>query len=241
MKRLLPGLALSLLLLLPLAGDGRIHLVVAANQAPPYRTLTDGSWGGFYFAVFDLLAQRLGITYQVVEAPVARALDLLRDGTADLMLGPLRTGEREAFMLFTAASFPAERKVFYVKPGQPDIRVWADLRGLTISILKGGSYSERFDGDKSLLKDEISDYQSAVRKVANDRSDAVVMPELQGDTLLRGMGLKLAKCSLFLEGTPSHIAFSRLSKNLAIVPALEKAMERLYADGSIDRLLTAYR
>jgi polar amino acid transport system substrate-binding protein len=230
----------ALFLAAPLAAE-RPQLMVATNQAPPYRVLVNGVWAGLYFEVFDLLAQRAGFTYQVIEAPVARGLKLLQDGAADVMLGPLRTAEREAYLQFTAAAFPAERKVFYVRPGSPAIRDWVDLRGRTVSLLKGGAYSPRFDGDHDIIKDELSDYLSAVRKVAAKRSDAVLMPELQGDTLLREAGIELEKSSLVIEGAPSYIVFSRLSRHLDLIPALEKAMAQFQADGTIDRLVAKYR
>jgi polar amino acid transport system substrate-binding protein len=225
---------------MPLAAE-RPQLVVAANQAPPYRVLGEGAWGGFYFEVFDLLAQRAGFTYQVIEAPVVRGLKLLQDGAADVMLGPLRTAECEAYLHFTAAAFPAERKVFYLRPGSPAIRDWADLRGRTVSVLKGGAYSPRFDGDHDIIKDELSDYLSAIRKVAGKRSDAALMPELQGDILLREAGIELEKSPLVIEGAPSCIVFSRHSRHLDLVPALEKAMAQFQANGTIDRLVAKYR
>ena len=194
MKHIVAGLILMLGGLCLLQAESRPHLVIVANQAPPYRILDHGQWHGFYFDVFDLLAQRAGITYEVIEAPVARGLTMLQRGSADLMLGPVHTKEREIYMVFTAATFPAERKVFYVKPDKVKINTWSDLQGLTVSILKGGAYSELFEQDSRIIKDEVSDYLGAIRKVANSRSDAVLMPELQGDALIRSSGVTLGKC-----------------------------------------------
>lgn len=238
------GLVVLALLLGPLgavvAQTGQPSVRVVGNHAPPYRIVEHGVFRGIYIDAFREVARRAGFSVEFHEAPTARALLMLDSGEADVMLGPNRTPEREAFLVFTKATFPSEPKVFYSNLGGV-VDNYHDLAGKTIAVVRSAVYFEPFDSDLGLIKEVAPDYESALRKVEAGRNDVVIAPELQGDYLVRSLGLKLVKAAYRVEGRPSHIALSRRSPVLALQGTIEATLEALMADGTWDRIVARYR
>ena len=118
---------------------------------------------------------------------------MMRLGEADIMLGPNRNAEREAYMAYTGAYFPPADKAFYVYPGTPAITSYEDLAGKAVAVQAGAKYFERFDSDRSLRKVECQDYVVAMEKVLTGECDVVVMPVQLGDYLLSQENIELEK------------------------------------------------
>src|SRR3546814_12851251 len=87
-----------------------------------------------------------------MQVPYARAFAMMQNGEGDLMLGPNRTPEREAYLLYLEPALPAEPKVFVVRQNGPVIARRDDLRGLRIATLRGAHYTTDFDGDAALVR-----------------------------------------------------------------------------------------
>ena len=87
---------------------------VVGNHAPPYRIFGDNKKAGIYFDIMKEIADRLKLTVTFNKKPYKTALNMMKNGEADLMVGPNKTEERERFMIFSRAEFPRERKGFFV-------------------------------------------------------------------------------------------------------------------------------
>lgn len=230
----------SLAPLVAQAGPNVPLVRVVGNHAPPYRIVDHGEFRGIYIDAFREVARRAGFQVEFVEAPTARGIVLLETGEADVMLGPNRTPEREASLVFSRVAFPPEPKVFYAMPGIT-LGSYQDLKGKTIAVVRSAVYFEPFDTDPALTKEVAPDYESALRKVEAGRNDLAIAPELQGDFLVRALGLHLVKTSYRAAGRPSHIAFSRRSPVLGLQGAVEVGLEAVMADGTWDRIVARYR
>ena len=92
-------------------------LIVAINDAPPYRIVTETTdepvYSGIYVDVVREAARRAGIDLVFQVVPFKRALHLMESGQADLMLGPNRTEDRQQYMYYFGAALPSEPKVIY--------------------------------------------------------------------------------------------------------------------------------
>ena len=219
--------------------------VVALNHAPPYRIIknTNGNkrYSGFYVDIILEVGRRLNFSLVFKEVPFRRALHLMERGTADIMVGPNRTPEREAYMLYLNEEFTRERKAFFLRPDAPDIAQYEDLAKKRIAVLRGTVYFDRFDQDADLIKEELADYQTALKMVSKGRLATVIMPELLGDYLVGESGMNLKKATLTAEGRPSFIAVSRKSSLAKSKSLLESRLREMKADGTIDRIISRYR
>jgi polar amino acid transport system substrate-binding protein len=208
---------------------------------PPYRSHGPDGASGLYYDLLKDAAQRLGWTLKFIEVPSARALRMMQLGEADLMMGPLRTPERERFLSYGQIGLPVEDKVFYTLPGAVPVRSLADLQGRRVAVRRGKRYGGVFDTDASLQRHEVGDYRAALEMVARGRLDVAVLPERQGDIVLRESGLALVKQPFRLRGEVPYLVIARRSPWLARQAELERAFQAMHEDGSWQRVLQRYR
>jgi polar amino acid transport system substrate-binding protein len=217
---------------------------VLVNDAPPYRILgmANGApvYSGIYIDILRLIAEEVGLQLEFNELPFARAFRVMEAGGADIMLGPNRNAEREAYLRYLEPPLPREPKIFLQLPGIAPVRGYDDLAGLSIAVLRGARYFDRFDADATLEKIAVDDYAAALRLVAAGRADAAVMPELQALWLLRNSGSVLQAAPYRLPGSDSYIVLARTSPLLSRANAMEAALRRLMANGGIRRILQRY-
>jgi len=157
------------------------------------------------------------------------------------MLGPNRTPEREVYLDYLDFDISRESKVFYLREDAPDIADYNDLSGRRIAVLRGAAYFDRFDADESLHKFEVSDYKTGIRVLEGGRVDALIMPELQGDYLLKNRDHSLRKSSFVIEGRPSFIAISRKSELRRSREALLRELRAMKAEGVMASIVGRYR
>lgn len=232
-------LGLGLLHSLPLLAQAEPMRVVGSAD-PPYRVFGPGGASGLYFELMAEAARRLGWPLSFIEAPSARAFKMMEAGEADVMLGPLLTSERQRFLSYSRVQLPAEDKVFYARPESPPLRSLADLTGRLIGVHRGKRYGAAFDELQHLRLQQLNDYGVALEMVALGRLDLAVVPERQGDLLLRQRQLKLRKQALRLAGETPYLVLSRRSPWLARQVELERAFQTLREDGSWQRIVAAH-
>lgn len=238
---LLLAAALALCVPAPARADPVPEITVVGNNAPPYRIIEGEDFDGIYFEAMKEIARRARLRLKFVEAPFKRALAMMELGKADVMLGPNRTPEREAYMLYTDAAFPPADKAFYVYPGTPTVKSYPDLARMRIAVQKGMRNSVRFDKDDTLTKVECFDVVQAVEKVLTGECDALVLPEAVADYTLLMLGIELTKSEYIGQGKPSYITLSRKGRALGYQQAIEEAMAAMRADGTLEAILDRYR
>ncbi|WP_020408462.1 substrate-binding periplasmic protein [Hahella ganghwensis] len=218
-----------------------IQVRVAVNNAPPYRIIDDSQVGGLYIDIFNALADRLRWHVIYEEVPFPRALHMMEFGQADIMLGPIRRPEREAFMDYSIPAFPPERKLFLVKSQEQLIHSYQDLKDKNIGTLRGSVYFIRFDRDKSLTKIEGSNYRNLLRMLEFGRLDTVIIPELLAVALQKEMGLQFLASPYTIPGETSYITLSRKSLLKEHVREIKEALDQLKSDQTYSRLVDKYR
>jgi polar amino acid transport system substrate-binding protein len=227
----------SWLLLLP----GLVHraawsqppvLRVVGSADPPYRVFRAEGAGGLYFELLNEAVRRLGWTVNYQEVPSARALRMMEAGEADLMMGLLRTPDRERFLSYSQIQLPIEDKAFYTLPQAVPLRRFDDLLGRSIVVQRGKRYGAALHDDARLALHEVNDYRSALEMVARGRADVAILPERQGDALLAELRLGLLKQPWRLPGEVPYVVMARRSPWLPRLGELERAFQAMRADGS---------
>jgi polar amino acid transport system substrate-binding protein len=222
------------------AQDAPLRVVGSAD--PPYRVFRPAAAaGGMYYELLNEAARRLGWALRYQQVPPGRALRMMEVGEADLMMGPLRTPEREAFLSYTRIQLPAEDKAFYTLPEAAPVRDLKDLRGRRLVVQRGKRYGAALYELAELQLTEVSDYRSALEMVARGRVDVAVLPERQGDLLLREAALGLVKQPWRLPGEAPYVVLARRSAWLARQAELEQAFQAMRDDGSWQAIVARYR
>lgn len=235
-------LVIFLMLTFFLVAKGEEVFNVAVNDAPPYRIVEEGNYNGIYIDIIKEVAKEAGIKLNFSNIPFKRSLEYMKDGQVDIMLGPNKNKEREQFMYFIEeCPFPKEEKVFYVADEKNEIKKYEDLYGKTIEVLIGMVYFEKFDKDSKLNKVMASNYKNSILKVANGRSDVVIMPEQEGDYLIKKSKVKWIKSPYTIEGNLSFVAISKKSKNFEVLKEkLTKGMIAIKKKGIYQKIIKSY-
>ena len=187
------------------------------------------------------IGKRIGADIKFENQPFKRALMSIREGSADIICGPNRTAERESYMVYIDAALPRASKAFYVSPDSQTISNYEDLKSKKIATHRGSVYFARFDRDSSLKKTPVNSYEQAIKKVFIKRDDVVIMPEQEGDYLLKKLRIHLKKSPFVVEGNKAYIAISKKSSILKLRSNIEEAMSQINSDGTMERILQAYK
>ncbi|NIY75355.1 amino acid ABC transporter substrate-binding protein [Thalassospira sp. HF15] len=222
-------------------------LVVAINDAPPYRIVSDTpdgqSYEGIYVDVVREAARRAGLDLVFEVVPFKRALFLMESGDADLMLGPNRTDERLKYMYYFGAALPSEPKVIYTAPMDANVIEIEDLEHKLIGVLRGANYGWQLEEARDIRFVEAVDYETLFRMLDLGRIDALIAPELLAIQHIQKFGpFRIKKSDLVLQGQPSFIAISRKSDFFLdrSFTALEQHLVEMRQDGTFDDIYGRY-
>lgn len=242
-------LTLLLALSLPLAAGADtveapsappLTLTVGVDNAPPYRIIGPNRKSGLYLDIFQEIADRLGWQLRYREAPFRRVLRMAEQGEVDVMLGPLRTPDREQKLVFVAPAFPPERRLFFYLDDRNRITRYSDLYGKRIGVLDGAHYFHRFDQDGELVKESAARYRNLMLMMEKQRVDVVIAPELVGRYTVQNLGLDVHVSPFFFPGEASWIAVAKGSPAVAYVDDIRAALKLLEMNGTRESLILKY-
>jgi len=108
---------------------------------PPFNFAVDGVPTGYSIDYMNMIAARTGLTVEYVTGPSwGEFLDMMRDGTLDVMLNIVRTPDREEYLLYTPPY--ADNPNTILSRWEDAYSSLADLSGRTVSIPAGFFYEE---------------------------------------------------------------------------------------------------
>jgi polar amino acid transport system substrate-binding protein len=246
---LLLRLALLLLFISPswsYSQDTRIIMVT--ENWPPFRIIDEAGTSGFRGIDIDIikkLSESLKINIEIQRHPWARALEQIRSGQADIITGIAYDKKREAFMYYVPISYCSVRPVFYTKKGKGQlVQSYRDLYGPSVGYSINSAYFEPFDSDSQIKKTGLSTETQLLQVLALGRIDVIIGtdPNISYEVSRLGYG-DILEPAIYQpsENTELFIAISRKSKALALAKDIEQTLRRLLNDGTIDKIINAYR
>jgi len=164
------------------------ELKVCVDNYPPFKIVEKGKiTGGLDIELIELLTGAVGLKPKYDYAPWLRCLAYLKRGQTDFVSGITKRKDREIFLHYVEPPYKTKSvKTFYVKKGGGDsISQFKDLFGLTVGVLRGTKYFEKFDYSTRIIKHEVSDESSGLKMVQSDRLDAFITTEEVGDYLIQ--------------------------------------------------------
>lgn len=118
---------------------------------------------------------------------------------------------------------------------------YTDLSELTISLLRGSTISKQFDTDAGLQKAYDTDYVISLNKIQHGRLEAVAgaIPTIQYLAAQKGLTSMLGK-PLQLSFKPIYLQCANKSKNLQLMPELNKIIQDMHKDNSISKIIKKF-
>ena len=213
-------------------------LTMATNATfPPYEMTTDsGDIAGIDIDTAKAIAEKLGLELQVDDMEFDAALLSVQQGKADMvMAGVTVTDERKAVMDFSDSYATGIQSI--IVPNDSDIASPDDLAGKKIGTQRGTtgySYSSDDFGDENAVA--YDDGLTAVQALNNGQVDAVVIDNAPAQEFVAANpGLKVLDTSYAEEDYAIGMA-----KGSALEDAVNKALEELKADGTLQAIVDKY-
>ena len=214
-------------------------LTMSTNAAfPPYEMTTDsGDFEGIDVEVAGAIAEKLGLELQIDDMDFDAALLAAQQGKSDIvMAGVSVTEERQKVMEFSK-SYATGVQVVIVKEDS-DIASVDDLEGKMIGTQRGTTGSIYCSDDYG--DDHVTMYDNgltAVQALNNDQVDCVVIDSEPAKKFVEAnQGLKI----LETEYVSEDYAIGMAKGNTVLLDAVNKAIEELQADGTIDKIVAKY-
>ena len=213
-------------------------LTMATNAAfPPYEMTTDaGEFEGIDVDTAKAIAEKLGLELQIDDMDFDAALLSVQQGKADIvMAGVTVTDERKAVMDFSDSYATGIQSI--IVPNDSDIASPDDLAGKKIGTQRGTTgyiYCSDDFGDENVVA--YDDGLTAVQALNNGQVDAVVIDNAPAtEYVAANPGLKVLDTSYAEEDYAIGMA-----KGSALEDAVNKALEELKADGTLQAIVDKY-
>ena len=213
-------------------------LTMATNAAfPPYEMTTDaGEFEGIDVDTAKAIAEKLGLELEIDDMDFDAALLSVQQGKADIvMAGVTVTDERKAVMDFSDSYATGIQSI--IVPNDSDIASPDDLAGKTIGTQRGTTgyiYCSDDFGDENVVA--YDDGLTAVQALNNGQVDAVVIDNAPAQEFVAANpGLKVLDTSYAEEDYAIGMA-----KGSALEDAVNKALEELKADGTLQAIVDKY-
>ncbi|WP_028101099.1 substrate-binding periplasmic protein [Pseudoduganella violaceinigra] len=239
-RRVLACLPGWLVFLCPLPAAGAGPLRAAVIQVEPYGVIdADGRQSGAYTEIFGLLASQLGRPIDVVVAPYARSLALLRSGGVEMMMA--MPSPFIAEVAVPGGGVWALEAIVIGRSGQ-DLRGSGDLHGLTVARIRGTDYGPSFMQDPAIRHYEMTSHVQGLQMLLEKRVDAVVGGRPGIFHAMRKLGIRRAQlgASFVVQVKEVQLHLSKRSAEPELAAELRRGIAALRAAGRIDAVLAKY-
>ena len=213
-------------------------LTMATNATfPPYEMTTDsGEIEGIDVDTAKAIAEKLGLELQIDDMDFDAALLSVQQGKADIvMAGVTVTDERKAVMDFSDSYATGIQSI--IVPNDSEIASPDDLAGKKIGTQRGTTgyiYCSDDFGDENVVA--YDNGLTAVQALNNGQVDAVVIDDAPAkEYVAANPGLKVLDTSYAEEDYAIGMA-----KGSALEDAVNKALEELKADGTLQSIVDKY-
>lgn len=230
----------------PANADAGGYLLVN-TEYPPYTVALEGNHtGGTATMLADELFRRLALPVRQRLLPWNRALRMMQEGEADGVSILAHSNERESSMAFSAPVTEARQSFYYARSNHGDFswQRYEDLLPYRIGLVQGYTYSPDFLAAVERLHLSVeyapSD-ESNFTKLRTGRVDLCLSNDLVAEAYLTAQpGLRdtIGKADRPVRCYPLHMAFSRRSPLAARLPEINAELERMRADGTLQRIFS---
>lgn len=223
-------------------------ILVTANEAVPPKSWNDekGDPHGFAVDVAVAVLKDAGYEPSVELYPFPRALERVRNGEA-ILTGTFNTPERREFLEFSVPLFTDDVLLVVKKGSEFPFNSMEDLRGKRIAYQDRATYSPDFERAQQevIIAEPDSDPPARLRKLAAGRLDAAVINPGLGALRMHAdtAGIDISEFVVLerrIAQPTIHMAIAKGPDSAEKMAKINESIEKLKADGTIERLMAAY-
>jgi polar amino acid transport system substrate-binding protein len=175
-------------------------------------------------------------------------LKMVRDGDADALILCAYNADRAEYAEYTDEIVRNKAVMVYRKGKLPKWRSLQDLSRIPMGVLAGNDYGTTFD--KAVkdfgysVNDDATSIEQALVMLRSDRFEIFLTTETSAAEAFKSNPKNKeefeAMVSPFSDGDIYFIAFSRKSKQVALIPSINKIIAQIKAEGIIDKIRGKY-
>jgi PAS domain S-box-containing protein len=214
-------------------------IFLADEDYPPLSYVEDGAVTGIDVEIARSLSRRLDRDVRIEATDWRTAQERVLRGDGDGLLTMSITQERRAQYDFSDPIINHEFG-FFVRTGDPKVNSFVDLSGRKVGVTSGGIPRRLLAASSNANLVLVPNYGAGFAKLAAGELDAVAADVWVGAYTIeqRGLGNIVRSGPVFatLQGS---IAVAK--GNEALVTDINRALDALRADGTIDRVLAKWR
>lgn len=218
-------------------------LIVGTNpEFPPFEYVeSDGSIGGFDFALMNEIGNRIGREVEFKSMEFKSLIGAMEAGTIDAAIaGMTVTDERKQSVDFSDTYYQANQYIVVKKDST--VKSLSDLNGKKIAVQEGTTGDFIASGDGDLVKDaEVKRFKKgvdAIMDLKNGSVDAVVIDSNPAQEFVKANSDEL----MCIEDKSSEEFYAIALKkgDTELLEAVNKALKEIKEDGTFDKLIAEY-
>ncbi len=225
-----------------------LKVAVGATDYPPYYFKDNDSnkYIGISVEVCQIVAKRLGYNLTFKSYPFARVLEILKNGSADLVCNLFNTPKRSQLTIFTGVPHTFESVSLFVKYGSSvhwDGLNLKQLENYSFGGVRGYSFGKAYDQSTTLNKQVATDEKSQIRMLLANRFDIALgnKPTVLYHAKKLKIEDQLTFLSPILSEWPVYIGISRKRADANRIASLfTQEIVKLRASDDYQQLLKKY-
>jgi polar amino acid transport system substrate-binding protein len=240
---------------------GVVFMVLIANMAHSEETLTaccvdyppfviqgeEGKLTGVIPEALEIIFKKFNITFDAIMiGNWKRCQYSVRKGRIDMFMAAVINEERQSYAVYTRTPIISTPTVIFVWKGKEfGFEQWEDLTGKKAGIRLGISFGKDFDTFLEKNMKEISKASTDLqlyKMLEAGRIDFVPNGLYAGLMTIKKSGFegKIVPLEIPINEEDLYAPISKKSRYLKYLPQYEAELEKLRADGTIDRLVDKY-
>lgn len=193
---------------------------------------------GVAIELIEQMAQEMGFSYDIEFYPWSRAIEMMRKGKADVLIGVYYSDNRAEIMDYTKVALYQDEIRLFTNYGsefdwQGDMNQLLNKR---IALIRGGSYGRALDQFKTNMEVfEVGSVEQQFRLLHKNRIDLTATNVRTTLPTLERLKLQYNFTSHkpALAVLPGYFAFSKKSKHQALLPKFDEFLLRKNKNGEL--------
>ncbi|KGJ95923.1 ABC-type transporter, periplasmic subunit family 3 [Colwellia psychrerythraea] len=207
---------------------------VLANEITIKAAVAEEFKDGLHSQYLNYIAKQLAMKIDITTMPLARRIQEVKKGNADIIVGLDFSEARAAQLIYI---YPAYEKLsfrfFTLNDNADEIQSYADLTGKVIGVIRSAKHHAIFEQDNLLNKYELRSLDSCIKMLLHGRIDIFIHYEESTSAMLMALGVsdKITKTTYQPTHSNEHyIAISKKSplaaKQRQLTAVIEKAIQQ---------------
>lgn len=221
------------------AGPGELVFVAATNHTMPLSRFDNGEMiDGLLKDLGDGIALRMRLRARYVSTPAKRVAEFLANGRADGVCYVLPRWLPGTFN-WSQPLIP-DSAALLARADAPPVRVLSDLANRPVGTVLGYTYSMAESAlGRAFVREDASTEELNLSKIRHGRMQYAIMGRMNAEYLMRAEPQAKLRIDFEFDPFKAQCAFSQ--KSAVPFGDIQRAIDSLVADGSIERMLLRYR